>query len=32
MLQKEGKEYYMCGKHWGYPDMILKGEVRDKKF
>jgi hypothetical protein len=29
MQQKEGKEYYMCGKHWGYPDMILKGEVRD---
>jgi ssDNA-binding Zn-finger/Zn-ribbon topoisomerase 1 len=32
MKKKEGKEYYMCDKHWGYPDMIKKGEVRQKKF
>lgn len=32
MLPKEGKEYYLCGKHWGYPDMIKKGNVRDRKF
>ncbi|MHA2365573.1 MAG: hypothetical protein ACXAC7_16570 [Candidatus Hodarchaeales archaeon] len=32
MVQKEGKEYLMCNKHWAYPDMILKGEVRDKTF
>ncbi|KKM06829.1 hypothetical protein LCGC14_1740140, partial [marine sediment metagenome] len=24
MQKKEGKEYYMCKKHWGYPDMIEK--------
>lgn len=32
MTRKEGKEYFMCNKHWGYPDMIKKGEVRQKKF
>jgi ssDNA-binding Zn-finger/Zn-ribbon topoisomerase 1 len=32
MKKKEGKEYYICNKHWGYPDMIKKGEVRQKKF
>ena len=32
MVQKEGKSYYLCSKHWGYPDMILKGEVREKQF
>lgn len=32
MLPKEGKEYFLCGKHWGYPDMIKKGNVRDRKF
>ncbi|OLS21269.1 MAG: hypothetical protein HeimC3_36490 [Candidatus Heimdallarchaeota archaeon LC_3] len=30
MQKKEGKEYYMCKKHWGYPDMIEKGEVRER--
>lgn len=32
MVKKENKEYYLCSKHWGYPDMIEKGEVRDKQF
>ena len=32
MVKKEGKDYYLCSKHWGYPDMILKGEVKDKRF
>ncbi|OLS19083.1 MAG: hypothetical protein HeimC3_47560, partial [Candidatus Heimdallarchaeota archaeon LC_3] len=31
MQKKEGKEYYMCKKHWGYPDMIEKGEVRERE-
>ncbi|OLS24221.1 MAG: hypothetical protein HeimC3_21200 [Candidatus Heimdallarchaeota archaeon LC_3] len=30
MQKKEGKEYYMCKKHWGYPIMIEKGEVRER--
>ncbi|OLS19201.1 MAG: hypothetical protein HeimC3_46870 [Candidatus Heimdallarchaeota archaeon LC_3] len=30
MQKKEGKEYYVCQKHWGYPDMIEKGEVRER--
>jgi hypothetical protein len=32
MKKAEGKEYYLCSKHWGYPDMIRKGEVRERKF
>ena len=32
MTKKEGKDYYLCSKHWGYPDMIRKGQVREKKF
>ena len=28
MLQKEGKEYFQCSKHWAYPRMIERGEVR----
>ncbi len=32
MVKKEGKDYYLCSKHWGYPDMIRKGQVREKKF
>lgn len=32
MVPKEGKDYYLCSKHWGYPDMILKGMVKDRKF
>ena len=32
MLKKEGKEYYHCSKHWGYPDMIKEGKIRDKKY
>ena len=31
MVKKEGKEYYICSKHWGYPDMIHEGLVRDKR-
>ena len=30
MQKKEGKDYYLCNKHWGYPAMIKKGEVRDR--
>ena len=32
MTKKEGKDYYVCSNHWGYPDMIKKGQVRDKRF
>jgi tRNA(Ile2) C34 agmatinyltransferase TiaS len=32
MQKKEGKEYYKCKKHWGYPAMIEKGEVREKNY
>ena len=32
MMPKEGKDYYLCTKHWGYPDMIKKGNVRERKF
>ena len=32
MYKKEGKEYYLCSNHWGYPSMIEKGQVRPKKF
>lgn len=32
MKKKEGKDYYLCSSHWGYPDMIKKGEVREKNF
>ena len=32
MFQKEGKDYYVDSKHWGYPDMIRKGQVKDKRF
>ena len=32
MTKKEGKDYYLCSKHWGYPDMIRKGQVREKRF
>ena len=32
MKKKEGKEYYLCSKHFGYPDMIRKGDVRDRTF
>ena len=30
MQKKEGKEYYLCKKHWGYLTMIEKGEVRER--
>ena len=30
MQKKEGKDYYLCKKHWGYPAMIKKGQVRDR--
>ncbi len=32
MVKKDGKDYYLCSKHWGYPDMIKAGNVREKKF
>lgn len=32
MHQKEGKEYFLCTKHWGYPNQIKKGIVKDRKF
>ena len=32
MVKKEGKDYYLCSKHWGYPDMIKSGQVREKRF
>ena len=32
MKPKEGKDYYLCTKHWGYPDMIKKGIVKERKF
>lgn len=32
MFPKEGKAYYLCSKHWGYPDMIKSGQVKVKKF
>ncbi len=32
MQPKEGKDYYLCTKHWGYPDMIKKGLVKERKF
>lgn len=30
MYKKDGKKYYQCTKHWAYPDMLKKGEARDK--
>lgn len=32
MKQKEGKDYYLCEKHWGYPNQITKGIVKERKF
>jgi hypothetical protein len=32
MVKKEGKDYFLCSKHWGYPDMIKSGQVREKRF
>ena len=32
MKKKEGKDYYLCSKHWGYPDMIKSGKVMEKRF
>lgn len=32
MVKKEGKDYYLCSKHWGYPDMIKAGNVKVKRF
>ena len=32
MLPKDGKDYFLCSKHWAYPDMIKKGIVKDRKF
>jgi hypothetical protein len=32
MFQKKGKEYYLCTKHWGYPNQIARGIVKERKF
>jgi NADH pyrophosphatase NudC (nudix superfamily) len=32
MFPKDGKDYYLCTKHWAYPDMIKKGLVKERKF
>ena len=32
MKQKEGKEYFLCSKHWGYPNQITRGIVKERKF
>ena len=32
MFQKEGKDYYLDSKHWDYPNMIQKGQIKDKRF
>jgi len=32
MVKKDGKDYYLCSKHWGYPDMIRAGNVKVKRF
>lgn len=31
MVQKPGKQYFTCSKHWAYPDMVAKGIVKEKK-
>jgi predicted RNA-binding Zn-ribbon protein involved in translation (DUF1610 family) len=32
MIKKDGKNYFICSKHWGYPDMIMKGSVKIRQF
>lgn len=32
MLPKSGKDYLLCSKHWGYPDMIEKGVVKVRAY
>ncbi len=32
MYKKEGKGYYMCNNHYGYPEYIKKGIVKDRKW
>ena len=32
MHQKQGKEYYLCTKHWGYPNQVVRGIVKERKF
>ena len=32
MKPKEGKSYLLCSKHWAYPDMIRKGEAKERKY
>lgn len=31
MIPNPGKDYLLCSKHWGYPDMIEKGMVKARK-
>ena len=32
MYKQKDKDYYLCELHYGYPDMIEKGEVRKRRF
>jgi hypothetical protein len=32
MKAVSGKNYFLCSKHYGYPDQIRKGEVKERKF
>ncbi|MHA2105681.1 MAG: hypothetical protein ACW981_19825 [Candidatus Hodarchaeales archaeon] len=32
MKNVPGKNYFLCSKHYGYPDQIKKGEVKERKF
>ena len=32
MYKQKDKDYYLCEFHYGYPDMIERGEVRKRRF
>ena len=32
MYKQKDKDYYLCEFHYGYPDMIKRGEVRKRRF
>ncbi len=32
MYKQKDKDYYLCASHYGYPDMIERGEVRKRRF
>ncbi|MHA1984554.1 MAG: hypothetical protein ACW967_09385 [Candidatus Hodarchaeales archaeon] len=32
MKAVSGKNYFLCSKHYGYPEQIKKGEVKERKF